>query len=606
MNVEEAYAEFSVLKNQNTQRNYDYYLLRQAVRGKFRWPRNWPAHISKLTHNLCKPIAERHVTFLIGKGFTWNINRPNNLEFRDAAERSEKVLRRILDLSRSELQFNMGASNGTQLGRTVFKVYKAGLAGSQHACFTNVQPDYFYGVQSADGALGDYSVVYYSYPMDIAEARRLFGNRKYDTESGGRSEQRYDVLLDSTSMVTGRSMAERRVPVFECWTKKEYLLVVGGNVIYNGETPMKWSATGEGFIPFVVIENVRVNGADEVYGGEADIAQARELNEYYNYLISRKFYLSQRFQTPTIVWEGAPSNYAEILSNTINGGGAISTRLGSRLSFLTYDRPSPMVAEVEQTLRKAILESSGMSELALQGTTTGSVNTGTALNAMFTPVLSSINKKREEWTYGIRSLFAMLLELQESIGDSKALGKVALSAERTAWGQVKSKESEGDIVVLSGKDIAGLRDVSITWPDVLPRDDAAFLQEQIQLFQAGVQSLYTTLENMGVEYPDDEIARIRWENNDPALRGEKVAEQTRAVTPLLKAQMENQLKQRQMDMQAQQEQLAQAQQAPDYNQQDQTPQPADTTLRDRLIAAKRPALDTGGDMASFAPLDYQQ
>src|SRR5690348_5094133 len=99
----------------------------------------------------------------------------------------------------------------------------------------------------------------------------------------------------------------------------------------------------------------------------------------------------------------------------MKGGGAIHARLGSRLSFLSYHRPNPAVLEMEQALRAAILESCGMSEIALQGTVTGSVNTGPGLAAQFQPLLSTVDKKRRELDSGLHRLFAQLLELQESI-----------------------------------------------------------------------------------------------------------------------------------------------------------------------------------------------
>lgn len=534
-----AQEEFLHLKTKEQGRNYEYYLLRQAVKGNFRWPRDWPKHIPKVTHNLCKPITERFVHYLLGKGFSYNVDRPNTMEFREAAERTEKILKRLLELSHGDIQLEMGAKTGSQLGRTIFKVYKKGKPGSEHACFTHCQPDYFYGIPASDDALGDWATVYYSYPVDKSEAQRMFGPGNYKTEAEIAMAEYYDQRPEMAADL-GQTR-DRRVPVLEVWTKDDYALVVGGVVKYNGENPFKWSDTGEGFIPFVVIENIR-NSADN--RGEGDIAQSRELNEHYNWLISRESYVVQRWLTPTLVWEGAPQNYGEILAQTLGGGGAIPARLGSNLYFLAYDKPNPSVAELKATIRGAILESAGMSELALQGSVTGSVNTGTALQAQFQPVLSSIDKKRKEWEFGLKQLFAMLLQVQEDIGDSKVLGQAAVN------GTIKSRDmSDAELVSLSGKDIRGLRQVTIHWPGVLPKDDAETARLEMEKANQGLQSIYTTLEKLGEEYPDDEIARIRMENNDPSLRGDKVAEQIRAETPLLKQQMDQDFQMQQAAMQ---------------------------------------------------------
>lgn len=576
VNIESALAEFQALKKENQARNYEYFLLRQAVKGNFRWPKDWPAHITPITDNLCKRIVEVQSTYLMGKGFAWNVDRPNTIEFRDSAERTEKILTRLLRLSKAQVQFAQGAKTGSKLGRTIFKVYKKGQKGAEHACFTYCQPDYFYGVPASDNIAGDdYSTVYYSYPIDRLEAQRRYGNKPYRTEAELDGGQFYNVLQERESMGE-QTLRNRRIPVLEVWTKDAYALLVGGEVVFNGANPFKWKTTGEGFVPFVVIENIR---NDEDGRGQPDIAEARVLNEHLNQLISRKNYVVNRHLHPTLVWEGAPSNYGEILAGTKGGGGAIPARLGARLQFLAYDRPNGMVTEMEGLLRGAILESSGLNEVAFQGTVTGSVNTGPALAAQFQPVLTTVEAKRMEWESGLQNLKAMLLEVQEGIGASKALGQAVVNQ------SIKSEnDSDGELVDLSGADISGLRDVQIHWPGMLPKDEYEQARLEMEKAAQGIQSIYTTLEKLGVEYPDDEIARIRMENTDPTLRGEKVAEQIRAQTPLLKqqAQQEHDLA------------MAEAEAPDDFGPPEEDPASLSARLRE-LARNARPQLDEQGD-----------
>lgn len=556
-NLEDAMLEFNDLKQDNTARNEEYYLLRQAVRNNFRWPRNWPVYVPKIRRNLCKPIVEQFATYMMGKGFTYNVDRPNSLEYRESAERSEKILKRLLTLSSAEVQFNEGARTGSKLGRTVFKVYKKGKPGAEHACFSNCQPDYFYGVPKGAEAPGEFSIVYYSYPIDRREAVRRYGQHAYKSEAQLAEAQRYTPMKEHRSQYS-RSARERTVPVMEVWSPESYALIVGGVSIFNGDNPYKWADTGEGFIPFVVIENIR---ADEQGYGEADIAMARELNERINYLLSRRDHVVHRWLNPTLVWEGAPANYAEQLANTVEGGGALPVRLGGRLDFLSHSQPNPAVSEQLQELYQAILESAGINEPALKGLVSGAINTGPALQVQFAPVLATIEKKRAEWTVGLKRLLAMLLEVQEGIGDSKALGLAVVNSKvKTADAMPVTagedgpygNSQEGELVSLSGLDIAGLRDVVINWPGVLPADDFAAARLEMEKAAQGLQSIYTTLEKLGTEYPDDELARVRMENDDPSLRGEKVAEQVRAQTPLIKQEQDQQFQLMQQMMMAQQ------------------------------------------------------
>lgn len=531
IDIDAAHARFTLLKTENQDRNLTYYLERQAVKGNFRWPRDWPQHIPKVKHNFCKPISERFSTYLMGKMFTTVVNRPNTLEFRDGAERTEKILDKLFKLSKSDIQFAAGAHIGSVTGRTVFRVYKDGKPGFERACFKACMPDYFYGVPAGDAAAGEWSQVYYSYPIDILEATRQFGPGDYKTEHELSTSFRYDPFPEEQAQNGYISQLKRRIPVLEVWTEDSYLLEVGGVVVHNGDHPAEyqWTESEEGFIPFITIDNIRNEG--DTFG-ESDIEQVRELNEQYNYLISRKQYIVGRWLQPTLVWEGAPQNYLEILTSTIGGGGAIPTRLGSRLYFLAYTAQNPQVAELQQELRTAILETAGLNEIAFQGTVHGYVNSGPSVNAQYQPLMSVIQKKQKAWETGIESLCAMLLNIQEGIGDSGVLGVTVINASVTGT----KNSSDGQVVELSGTDIAGLRSVKVLWPGLLPADDATAAQLEMQKAAQGLQSFYTTLEKLGEDYPDDEIARLRMENQDPSLKGQQVAEQTRANAAATSAQ----------------------------------------------------------------------
>lgn len=152
--------------------------------------------------------------------------------------------------------------------------------------------------------------------------------------------------------------------------------------------------------------------------------------------------------------------------------------------------------------------------------------------AQYQPVISTVEKKRNEWSVGLRKLFAMLLNEQERIGDSDVLGMAVINADPDQKSAVVQSGTEKR---LSGKDIKGLRDVTLSWPGVLPKDDTEAARLEMEKASQGLQSIYTTLEKLGEEYPFDELARVRSENEDSALRGSHVAEQMRATAPLVSA-----------------------------------------------------------------------
>jgi hypothetical protein len=70
---------------------------------------------------------------------------------------------------------------------------------------------------------------------------------------------------------------------------------------------------------------------------------------------------------------------------------------------------------------------------------------------------------------------------------------------------------------VSGKDVGGHRDISITWPGFLPKDDVAAARFELEKHAGRVQSMHTTMSNLGFEFPEDELALIRAETEDEKL-----------------------------------------------------------------------------------------
>jgi hypothetical protein len=183
----------------------------------------------------------------------------------------------------------------------------------------------------------------------------------------------------------------------------------------------------------------------------------------------------------------------------------------------------------------------------------------------------------------------MLLEVQEGIGASSALGEAAINQ------TVKSADyADGELVQLDGKDIQGLREVTLSWPGVLPKDDIEFARLEMEKMSQGLQSIYTTLEKLGEDYPDDEIARIRRENQDPNLRGEKVAEQLRAETPLIKQQMDQDFQSQMAQQQGMGQQGMDPAMAPPDETADMQPEEADLLTKLRALQAGA-QMNTQGD-----------
>lgn len=520
--VDQEVEDFLALKRSQTyvQRNFDYFLLREAFEGRFRWPTEWPKHKPKLIHNLVKRISMRYSSLLMGKGF--QIQVPAQGVEDDDRLRSqgvEKLLYRIMDKSGGISTFSLGAQDGAKLGNTVFKSYID--PKTKWPTFKQCVPDYFYGMPSSVDYSGALSKVYYLHSIDIIEAKKLYGDRDYENTLNARTGFSTDIIVSKEFMNRSQQLKARQVQVLEVWTEEDYLLLVGGQVIYNGPNPY-------GFVPFVSIPNIRVTGKVE---GLSDVGDVLPVNEELNMMISHRSYIVKRWLNPTLIWEGAPKDYASVIQKIIGGGGVIPARLGAKLYFLAHQGQGPDVIEMLERLRLIALENANMNDLALSGNVQGSVNTGESLDRMLISIVTTLEEKHRNWEAGLRQLFAQLLDLAVHKDSTNSYGEAMYNLTS------KSAVPEG-VVELTPELIGDIRDVKILWPGTLAKDDAGTARLEIEKRAAMVQSLFTTMERLGIEHPDDEIERMARENEDPRLAPKENANLLRAATPLLQSQLE--------------------------------------------------------------------
>jgi hypothetical protein len=169
-------------------------------------------------------------------------------------------------------------------------------------------------------------------------------------------------------------------------------------------------------------------------------------------------------------------------------------------------------------LRGLGVELSGLNELAFSGESGGSINTGASLAVNFTNVVSTQALKQTAWESGIKQLNTQLLELGSRMKDTP-IGVVKA---------VGAGSAAKDGIIITGETIGAHRRTKVLWPGLLPKDSEAATRLEIEKMREGVQSRYTTIENTGAEFPEDELERIRTEQSDAQLNPGNAAEATRA------------------------------------------------------------------------------
>lgn len=492
--------EFRLRKAAAHQRNQDYWLARQALEHIYLWPRNFPPFKDKVILPLVRKSVLTHANFLMGRGFTTQIQPlgPNQSD-REAAQRAEKALFLAIDRCSGWRSMWRAAMLGSLLGTSGFKVYKD---GDGKACFCAIQPEFLYAVPRGD-EYTDAVKVYYAYSVDRLEAERQWGRRDYKSERQVSQMEQGD-RLDRTYQIAGPALEDRRIPVMEVWTRDDYALWVGGESIANGPNPYK-------FIPYVVIQNIdslsRIEGLSDVDALLGLRNDNNGLNVQLNVLLSESYYIAKRYANPTISWEAPPPNYMEHIAQMVGGGGVLPRRMGTSIEFLQYQGQPPDLGALIELLRVNGIEVSGLNELAWSGSSQGgvAVQTGPSLEVKFTNVLSTLGSKQQQWAVGLKRLFWMMLALMSGEDEIGVADKP----------YARKRADRG--MRVSGRDVADHRDCKIIWPGFLPKDDMAAARFELEKHGARVQSMATTLENLGFDFPDDELQRIRDETEDEQL-----------------------------------------------------------------------------------------
>jgi Phage portal protein, SPP1 Gp6-like len=492
------------------------YTARQARRNIFTWPSTWDPWKKKVVYPMVRKAELTHANFLMGRGFNLQIEPlGTGPDQREAAQRAEKALFKLIDDCDGWQTLWRGARHGSLLGTSAFKVYtRKGKDGKERACFASCQPEFIFPVTRGDDYL-DLVKVFYGYSVDRTEANLQYGVRDWKSEREVDAQYRQDeVKWRRDKNLADSTLSDRRIPVLEVWTDKNYMKVVGGEVIYNG-------ANTYGFVPYVVIPNI--DSTEDVWG-LSDVDALIPLNQELNELLSEHRYITRRWMNPTIVWEGAPPGYAETAANILGGGGILPTRPGGRIYFLAHEGQGPDITGLMERLRTWGIEVAGLNEIAWSGQPPGGWQTAPSLEINFSTILATLGAKQTMWAAGLKKLFYMLLELG---AEQKDIGVVDSPYAKTA----KDRSMR-----LTGKDIGGHRSIKVEWPGLMPKDDMSAARFEMEKHAGKVQSKFTTLEKLGFDFPSDELQRLEEEMRNEGLNPEGNADLMRAQASMVSAE----------------------------------------------------------------------
>jgi hypothetical protein len=437
--------------------------------------------------------------------------RQETSQERYRSDTMEKIWWSILRASGGDTLFGTAAWDGSQLGASCFDVYFD--VAKQIPLIRAIDPS---GVLVVRGVHDphDYQRVYRFWQVSLAEARaqwrgKTFAGTDIDVERMESTSKRGDLDL-----VTLCQMCDRERCVTFC---------------LGGEVPLEEYEHNYGFVPYVVIPNI---GPYRDVFGWADYEMVRDLSHYISALFSREADILRMVANGAYQDRGSGQS-VQAVNQVLRKGGVLPSKRDAQ-GIEPIDPPEVPDFEgphAERALQ--FLKMLGFAPDAAWGD--GGAGSGSDRGLQLQPLLEFTSMKQTNWTAGLARLAEMVFRMIED----KQLGTVTYRGARPG---ATAKQSRAFAPFQIGPDLPSLTasetvsdefgddlevdvelprtpkelfggdyEMRFVWQNRIDPDDPAFVLAELNKFVQGAQSLETTLDRLGVQFPEDEMKRIERE-----------------------------------------------------------------------------------------------
>ena len=346
-------------------------------------------------------------------------------------------------------------------------------------------------------------------------------------------------------------------------------------------------------IPYIVIENDHRPGDPD---GMSTIEHLTDFQEEYNRLVSHWLQLIADNTDPA--WQAVGPGADSVPAGIVPKAGQIIA-LGADIRIEPIEKPQNQVP-LEQAigaLWDSFHKESGLPEITF-GTMPGAQTSGRAMAVQIEAVQNRADPRRRRLYRGLRELILFWLYMAEQ-RDWKlevTLPNETASTDDQAASIVQPEGEKPRTVKMPVKRvIAGMRRWKIVEPELTPRDSMEHARTQIEILNARGQSLHRFMDQIGVDAPLQELARIIEERSNAAIFPGDVQAQVAAAATLLQMRMQ---------MAAMEQQQAAAGIAAGGQAQDMAAQGQGAGFLQQQNAQAQPSAgdeSTGGELAASGP-----
>lgn len=248
------------------------------------------------------------------------------------------------------------------------------------------------------------------------------------------------------------------------------------------------------------------------------ISQIVELNQYLCQVVSQKADIIRKYSSPTILDFQSGQSPDDIRRAIAADGSVLPVRKDGNIALLNWTGTTPAIDEQITLILDMMFDLAGKPRSAFGQTVTN--QSGVVTNLTLTPTLQSNEYHETIWGRALSKLNERTLQLTERF----AAGKQFTFKGRVPRGIGLASTRLLDIT-MTGSEIGGWYKNRMKWPSAIRIDDPVYVQNDLQQLQSTPPaiSLYTSLENRGVEDVEAEIDRILEQQEDPRLNAEALS-----------------------------------------------------------------------------------
>ena len=472
-----------------------YQTLRDFYKGK-QWSFRKDGNGTMRTYNYVFTIVENMTAFLTNEPpqISSTPKRLDDPMERALAEGRTKILHAVHEDNSLALTFQRAARVASINGDAfifgaipTFKANDDGTKSFDRIRYWNIERPEHIRVIWKDNNFNEIGGFIKHYRVSVEMAKRLF---KEEIEKSGLVVQADRDTENITSEIAPTEVP--MVTVKEYWDEYEYLLTFGS----TSNQIAHYMKHDWGFVPLEYIPNIHLPGEPK---GTSDIENELDPQQEYNERASDLADVIKELAKPTY-WGKNLDNLTEVRS-----GQTVIYQVGDDGDIQAMPR-SGQTFPVEQYLterKRDIIALSGMNEVLYPGSHVMQA-TGRALSVIMQGVNNKVSLRKEWWVKALKNINASILfHAEQHIPNAKLL-------------------------------IGGWYKTDVFISSVLLRS----VTDEINKFNAKLQSLTTTQHNVGVPNPSEEQKLMKEELQDEILSTE-IAKQPALLHQILQARMQS-------------------------------------------------------------------